>query len=353
MTVAFAASGGHAQQPPIPSQPVYPQRQDPPPYPQQGYPQTQPGYGQQGYGQQNYGQQGYGQPPAEQPYRPQLTAQQQRCMQLEQRLANDWMRSQQSQSNLPQIEEEIRKQDQIYQSTQAQAERTGCYESVFIFGRALVRSPRCIAMHEKIEEARRQLARLEEQRNAATRGGGGGARYRQDETIAELARNGCGEQYEREARRRDGGFFGWFGGQPQFEQPRGDLQTSKIVPFATYRTLCVRKCDGYYFPVSFSTLPNHFPVDASSCQDRCAAPAELYVHRNPGEEPQQMVSLDGRAYNDMDNAWRYRKEFVKGCSCNQSEYDPTLMAQGETKKSEGAGGGTAAPAGTTAATKTR
>ena len=34
------------------------------------------------------------------------------------------------------------------------------------------------------------------------------------------------------------------------------------LPFATYRTLCVRLCDGYYFPVSFSTLPNHFQRDS-------------------------------------------------------------------------------------------
>ena len=42
-----------------------------------------------------------------------------------------------------------------------------------------------------------------------------------------------------------------------------------------------------------------------------------------------MVSLDGRAYNDLPAAWRYRKEFVKGCSCNQTDYDPTLLAQSD------------------------
>ncbi len=321
--VALSAPSSLAQQPPIPPEPVYPQGA---PQQQQAWP---PG---QVYRQPSPAP-GYQQPSSPQGYRPALSPQQQRCIELEQRLANDWTRGQQSQSQLPQIEAEIRKQDQIYQSTQAQAERTGCYESVFIFGRALVRTPRCIGLHQRIEEARRQLARLEQQRNAASRGGG--AQNRQDEIIRELARNGCGDQYSREARNRDGGFFSWFGGTQQYEAPRRGLQTSRIVPFATYRTLCVRTCDGYYFPISYSTLPNAFPVDASACQQRCAAPAELFVYRNPGEEAEQMVSLNGQAYSDLPNAWRYRKEYIKGCSCKQTEYDPAQLAAADTQNQSG------------------
>ena len=66
------------------------------------------------------------------------------------------------------------------------------------------------------------------------------------------------------------------------------------LPFATYRTLCVRLCDGYYFPVSFSTLPNHFQRDSELCQSQCAAPAELYYHQNPGGAVEQMVSVSSQ-----------------------------------------------------------
>ncbi|MEJ0097081.1 MAG: DUF2865 domain-containing protein [Bauldia sp.] len=31
--------------------------------------------------------------------------------------------------------------------------------------------------------------------------------------------------------------------------------------FGTYRTLCVRTCDGFYFPISFSTVPGQFSTD--------------------------------------------------------------------------------------------
>jgi hypothetical protein len=67
--------------------------------------------------------------------------------------------------------------------------------------------------------------------------------------------------------------------------------------------------------------------DAEACQSSCAAPAELYVYRNPGQEIEQAVSLSGSAYMDLPVALRYRKEFVKGCSCKQAEYNPTeIMA---------------------------
>jgi hypothetical protein len=41
--------------------------------------------------------------------------------------------------------------------------------------------------------------------------------------------------------------------------------------------MCVRLCDGFYFPVSFSTLGSRFPEDEAKCKDQCAAPAELFV----------------------------------------------------------------------------
>ncbi|GAB4233040.1 MAG: hypothetical protein Kow0032_16130 [Methyloligellaceae bacterium] len=255
-----------------------------------------------------------------------------RCFQLEQELANDWARQQQGSDELPRIRADIRKYDSIYQRTRAQAERAGCYESLFIFGRQLKRTPRCLRLHRRIEDARRQLARLNAEQDSLSRGGS--ARQRQDELIAALARAGCGQQYRQETRRRGGG--GWFTSlfeEETYNSRRERPETSRIVPFGTYRTLCVRSCDGYYFPISYSTLPSHFANDVQQCRSQCAAPAELFVHRNPGEEAEQMVSADGsRAYTDLPNAWRYRREYVKGCSCKQSEYDPAAIAEYEQKK---------------------
>jgi hypothetical protein len=84
----------------------------------------------------------------------------------------------------------------------------------------------------------------------------------------------------------------------------------------TFRTLCVRTCDGYFFPVSFSTSRNQLPHDAARCGEMCpAAETELYVHRNPGERAADMTSLSGLPYAELPNAYRFKTEYVQGCSC--------------------------------------
>ena len=67
----------------------------------------------------------------------------------------------------------------------------------------------------------------------------------------------------------------------------------------TYRTLCVRLCDGFSFPISYSTLRERFAADAKQCEQRCPSRSRLFVHRNPGEDVDDMVDLDGRRYRNL------------------------------------------------------
>ena len=84
----------------------------------------------------------------------------------------------------------------------------------------------------------------------------------------------------------------------------------------TYRTVCVRTCDGYFFPISYSTVPGKFPEDEKVCQRLCpASEAVLYSYRNPGEDVSQAVSSGGRTYSELPNAFSYRKAFNPACSC--------------------------------------
>ena len=240
------------------------------------------------------------------------------CLQLEQRLVAETQPGQ-SRELLPKIEADIRQLDQTLRQSEIQLNRSDCYEQ-FLFSRSLRRSPRCIQLSSEVENARHRLAELDGQRRQIL-----GMRDRsfQDDIIRELARHNCGPQYVQEARRRDARnpFSGLWG--EESDAPRGVPNQFGNLPFATYRTLCVRLCDGYYFPVSFSTLPNHFQRDADLCQNQCAAPAELYYHQNPGGAVEQMVSVGAQQpYTSLKSAWRYRKEFVSGCSCKQAEYQP-------------------------------
>lgn len=84
---------------------------------------------------------------------------------------------------------------------------------------------------------------------------------------------------------------------------------------ATYRTLCVRLCDGFYFPISFAVPESGLKRDAEQCRASCGTEARLFYHLNPGGSVAAMFDLAGRAYSALPTAFTYRKTLVAGCSC--------------------------------------
>ena len=72
-----------------------------------------------------------------------------------------------------------------------------------------------------------------------------------------------------------------FGGE-EGDGPHGRRPTSSApaVSPPTARSAS-RLCDGYYFPVSFSTLPEPFPARCRSCQSQCAARPNSTITRTP------------------------------------------------------------------------
>ncbi|MGL4395833.1 MAG: DUF2865 domain-containing protein [Hyphomicrobium sp.] len=246
------------------------------------------------------------------------------CLQLEQRLLQEGQKGNQSRDRLPQIETEIRTVDRAFNSGANQLDKQ-CYE-YFLFTKSFRNTAQCKELVRQVDVSKRRLAELEAQRQDLIASGG---RSYQDDIVRELARNNCGANYVDQARRRDGGIW----------QDEEALGQNTWTPqggsgVATYKTVCVRLCDGYYFPVSFSTLPSHFPQDAEACTSRCAAPTSLYYHPNPGGAMEQAVALQSNEpYTKLKTAFRYRKEYVNGCSCKEAEFAP----DGETaqKKADG------------------
>ena len=280
------------------------------------------------------------------------------CANLERELVLESQRRSQGGEALPELRQSLRELERDAVRIERQLERRDCYEQ-FFFSRTLRQSPNCRRLArqgQEIEGQRRRVQRrIQDIRSA--RGGDGGRR--RQELINALARNGCGDVYAQQAQRtrqrggwnpfsgifgREGsGFGGGFGGGYYDNAPRQLAPETGIVADSTYRTMCVRTCDGFYFPVSYATLPSKFRVDENVCQSRCAAPVELFVYRNPGGEPEQMIRPGtGEPYSETDNAFRYRKEFVPGCSCSPELYDAEVVAG--TKPANGApGGGGALP----------
>jgi hypothetical protein len=81
------------------------------------------------------------------------------------------------------------------------------------------------------------------------------------------------------------------------------------------RTLCVRMCDGFYFPISSATVRSELARDADRCSAMCSVDAQLFYHSTTGGSIDTMVDLTGRAYGSFPNAFKYRKTLVPGCRC--------------------------------------
>lgn len=247
----------------------------------------------------------------------------QRCKDLERQLVSDWQLSNSPREAMVSLDQQINDKKRVLRRAETEAEDLNCYEDMFLFGRSLRRTPACLRLDEEIETTRRDIKNLRNQREAIM--DRSNRKMRQDDLVAELARNGCGENYVREnkARRRSSSFLSlWTDeGDENYDSSYANTQPNQSnLPFASYRTMCVRLCDGYYFPISFSTLESRFKEDEVKCQEQCAAPAELFFYRNPGEDVQQMVSLQGRRYTDLSTAFLNRKRYIKGCSCKKQEY---------------------------------
>lgn len=217
----------------------------------------------------------------------------------------------------------------------SQAKRMGCDSSGF-FSLFNGRSADCSPVNTQIQQMRSNLDQINTSL-AQLRGGGGGGSERDSQrrsVLVALGQNACGPQYTQYANAARGGQPGQggpagggqggnfltnlFGGgdnnnpASSLPPPSADLAP----PSGTYRTVCVRTCDGAYFPISFATVPGRFADDEKACKAQCpATEANLYSYRNPGEDMNQAVSVTGQNYSALPNAFHYRTEFNPTCSC--------------------------------------
>lgn len=94
-------------------------------------------------------------------------------------------------------------------------------------------------------------------------------------------------------------------------------------PAQKLRTLCVRTCDGYFFPMSYGVTREEFGRDAKTCQASCpSTEMKLYYHKVPGEEASAMVSARGdQPYSALPTANLYRSQNTSAagsCGCTPS-----------------------------------
>jgi hypothetical protein len=94
-------------------------------------------------------------------------------------------------------------------------------------------------------------------------------------------------------------------------QPGEDL-----TPRGGSQAVCVRSCDGGFFPLSVSTTQAGPDELTNLCQALCPnADASVYT-RSPNQDITSAVSLDGNTpYSDLPSALRFKKTFDPDCTC--------------------------------------
>lgn len=101
------------------------------------------------------------------------------------------------------------------------------------------------------------------------------------------------------------------------------------------RTLCVRTCDGAFFPISSNATPMDFSAQAAQCERMCpGTETELFYHSMVGQESSDMVSAKtGQPYKSMPTAFAYRNGSPStrppSCSCNMAAYHQEMRKQEE------------------------
>jgi hypothetical protein len=189
-----------------------------------------------------------------------------------------------------------REQANVLARTESQARNAGCLGGFFIFRPQP--EPICSTLIPRLREMQANLAQLDMLRRQA---GGGDNSRRIRELQGMLSDRGCNLPW--------GSFDTW-----SSRDAYG--YGSPYSGGGTYRTLCVRTCDGYYFPISFSTTQDRFGEDEATCRAMCpSTETRLFHHPNPGGGPENMVAVDGQPYSSLPTAFNYRTSLDPACTC--------------------------------------
>jgi hypothetical protein len=252
-------------------------------------------------------------PPAQQnPYCARLEAQ----LQAFDRSNPDAARSDQ----LRKLEDSAASQQAEIDRQEAAAKRAGCSNNSF-FVLFSGQPAQCEPLNNKIKQLRANIERTRSdieslqgepppERESQRRG-----------ILVALAQNNCGQQYQAALAsppQRGGNnlFESLFGPKPPLTP--GGPGVGGFSPAASYRTICVRSCDGFYWPISYSANPGRFADDEKVCRQSCpAAEVTLFAYPNPGGDVTQATSISGQPYTSLPNAFRYRQTLDAACSCRR------------------------------------
>ena len=216
----------------------------------------------------------------------------------------------------------MRRQQYELQRTQAYADSIGC-NGGFLFGGD---SAQCEGLSARIGRMQDNIGQLQQQ--AQSEAGDGGER-----------RRALVEQYNSYCSGTTGGM-----GQPGQEQnqqtlPLGPDGTPSIEapgdtaapPPTESKVLCVRHCDGGFFPIAYRATPDKLDGLAQLCKAQCPnAEVSIYTTSTDGGIG-TAVTPEGTAYTALPAAFKYQKSYDSTCSC-KAPHETWVQALAEAEK---------------------
>ncbi|MEM6711495.1 MAG: DUF2865 domain-containing protein [Pseudomonadota bacterium] len=232
---------------------------------------------------------------------------------------------------------------QLRSAIQQQSRQLGQAEDAFNrFQCSFGAAPQCGSIVATIEQMNVSLSQMRQQLARA----GGGREQRRMQELERAFATQCGPS-QRPQRQQQGLLATIFGSQTRtpeggdrdpsarvrpeffrgerrgFDRPGEIVRERNIAPTVgdTFRTMCVRTTDGFYWPISFSTTRARFEADQGLCAAMCPGTAvELFAYRNPGQPVDAMVStVSGQPYTEQPYAFAYREAFDPDNRCTPSQ----------------------------------
>lgn len=213
----------------------------------------------------------------------------------------------------PQSEGESRARAAISQRTRelgqlrAQGQSMGCERQFSFFDQT---PPACEGINRRTEALRGAIQQLEA---AAQRAGGGRAQL-----VAQFNAYCQGRTAAAPPRQR--GFLEQLFGGEAFRQETLEAPPEPVAPIDEgpqrgTKAVCVRTCDGGFFPVSYSAGRGDSSQLADLCRAQCPHVETRVYTYSPARDIVDAISSDGEPYTSHPNALRFRRTFDKTCTC--------------------------------------
>ncbi|MDP2358596.1 MAG: DUF2865 domain-containing protein [Beijerinckiaceae bacterium] len=190
------------------------------------------------------------------------------------------------------------------QRTAAYAEQIGCNRRQFLFFGSQP-PPQCGQIEARMATMRGNLDRLQ---NAVDRGSAQRdnllARYNQ---LCTRQANGPRTFFDQ--------LFNGGGTDPEDLVTDDFQQPEEMGPRRGSKAVCVRTCDGYFFPVSFNASGQSPDRLFDICRAQCPAAETQVFTYSPSRDITDAVSISGEPYTSLTNALKYRRTFDPACTC--------------------------------------